>query len=233
MFSLLLSLALAGTSESLTQAADADLAEDVRMDAFNSLVMDFERVRPELEVVVHDDDHDARERWIAARVMGQSHSPDAKTALLALCDDPMPAMRAAAASALGDLGYKDTADRVGELLKDDAVIVRVAAADALGLLKAEASARHLESALNDRKNYYRGESLFVRRHFVEALGEIGAWSSVPALIACFDDRDASVQDAALVSLRKIVGYDFAEGRDRDEHMAAWRRWYAAEYAKGQ
>lgn len=227
----LLSLALAGTSEDLTQAANSDLPEEVRMEAFNTLVMDYDRIRPELEVVVHNDDHDARERWIAARVMGQTHSPDAKSALLKLCDDPMPAMRAAAASALGDLGYKDTADRVGQMLSDDAVIVRVAAADALGLLKSESSARYLEAALKDRTNYYRGESLFVRRHYVEALGEIGAWSSVPALIACFEDRDESVQDAALVALRKIVGYDFAEGRERDEHMEAWRRWYSSEYAK--
>ena len=227
----LLSLALAGTAEDLTQAADANLSEEVRMEAFNALVMDYDRIRPELEVVVHNDDHDARERWIAARVMGQTHSPEAKAALLRLCDDPMPAMRAAAASALGDLGYKDTADRIGQMLDDDAVIVRAAAADALGLLKAESSARYLEAALKDRTNYYRGESLFVRRHYVEALGEIGAWSSVPALIACFDDRDEAVQDASLVALRKIVGYDFAEGRDRDEHMEAWRRWYSSEYAK--
>lgn len=226
----LLSLALAGTAEDLTQAANANLSEDVRMEAFNALVMDYDRIRPELEVVVHNDDHDARERWIAARVMGQTHSPEAKAALLKLCDDPMPAMRAAAASALGDLGYKDTADRIGQMLDDDAVIVRAAAADALGLLKSESSARYLEAALKDRANYYRGESLFVRRHYVEALGEIGAWSSVPALIACFDDRDEAVQDASLVALRKIVGYDFAEGRDRDEHMEAWRRWYSSEYA---
>ena len=231
MFTLLLCAALAGTSEDLSRAADPDLGEEARMEAFNQLVLDFERVRPELEAIVHDDAHDARERWIAARVMGQSHSPNAKAALLKLCDDPMPAMRSAAASALGDLGYKDTADRIGLLLKDDAVIVRVAAADALGLIKAESSARYLEAALKDRSNYYRGNPLFVRVHFVTAIGEIGAWSSVPALIACFDDRDEAVQDEALVALRKIVGYDFAEGRDKTEHMAAWRRWYASEYLK--
>ena len=231
MLHLLMALALAGTAETLTQAADPDLSEELRMEAFNQLVLDYESIRPELEMVVHNDDHDARERWIAARVIGQSHNPKAKAALLVLCDDPMPAMRAAAATALGDLGYKDTADRVGQLLTDDALIVRVAAADALGLIKAEDSARYLEVALNDRTNYYRGTPLFVRVHYVNAIGEIGSWTSIPALIACFDDRDEAVQDAALVALRKIVGYDFAEGRNKEEQMEAWRRWYASEYDK--
>ena len=38
-----------------------------------------------------------------------------------------------------------------------------------------------------------------------------------------------ILSALALSTVKIVGYDFAEGRSEEEHMEAWRRWYAAEY----
>jgi HEAT repeat protein len=218
--------AIAGPAERLTTAANPDLPQHERQDAFNQLVMDYEQIRPDLENVLFDQDADTRERWIAARVMGHTRSPHAKTALLKLCDDPQPAMRAAAASGLGELGYKDTADRVGELLTDAAIMVRAEAAAALGKIGNESSARYLEAALRDGTNYYRDESLWVRSHYVQALGQIRSQTSIPVLITCLDDPDQNVQNASLEALRQIVGYDFAEGRSRQEHMEAWRRWHA-------
>ncbi|MCB9745646.1 MAG: HEAT repeat domain-containing protein [Alphaproteobacteria bacterium] len=212
----------------LTQAANGALPEAERMQAFNRLVMDWATVRPQLEAVARDDDADARERWIAIRVMGQTASRDALPILEDLAKDPMPAIRSAAASAMGDLGFKEASSALVPLLADDAVMVRAAAAVALGQVGDERSADALERSLADTSNYYRGSSLWVRVNYVEALGEIGARSSVPALVACFEDRDPAVRAASLEALRKIVGYDFAEGRTEAEHMEAWRRWAAAQ-----
>ena len=225
---LLMGTALAGVTEDLTTAADRDLDESARMQAFNKLVLDWKNQRPALEQIVLDANHDARERWVVVRVIGQTNDASASEVLLKLLEDPMPAMRAGAASALGDLGQKEHAAAVGVLLKDDAMFVRAAAADALGALGAESSAPFLEAALNDSSNYYRDSSLWVRTHYVTALGDIGSESSIPALVACFDDKDDQVVDAALLSLRKIVGYDFAEGRSKAEHIEAWRRWVASD-----
>lgn len=221
---LLVSLALAGTAEDLALAADAEQNEAARMQAFNKMVLDFSTARPALERVAQDPDADARQRWVAIRVMGQTRSRDALPALTALCADPMPAVRAAAAAALGDLGYVEAGQTLAGLLKDPAIMVRAEAATALGRLRDARSAPALERALSDRSNFYRGSSLWVRTLYVEALGQIGAWSSVPALVACLDDQDPAVVAAALVSLRGIVGYDFSEGRTREEHIEAWRRW---------
>lgn len=226
---LLPGLALGGPVEDrLGVAANGNLPEAERMQAFNRLVMDWSTARPQLEAIARDSSADARERWVAIRIMGQTNDKAAVAILKDLCADPMPAVRAAAAAALGDLGYKEASPTVAGLLSDEAVIVRAAAADALGLIEDERSAEALERALGDTSNYYRGSSLWVRVHYVDALGKIGARSSVPALVACFEDRDPAVRAASLEALREIVGYDFAEGRTEAEHMEAWRRWAAAE-----
>jgi HEAT repeat protein len=223
---LLLGLAFAGISEDLATASNRELDEAERMRAFNSLVLDWKTYRHELEAIALDQDHDARERWVVVRAMGQAHDPSTAEVLLKLLDDPMPAMRAGAASALGDLGDKAHAEAIAPLLRDDAMFVRASAADALGQIRDERSAEWLESALSDTSNYYRGSSLWVRVHYVAALGAIGNDSSIPALVACFDDADPLVVGAALTSLKSIVGFDFAEGRSQEEHIEAWRRWYA-------
>lgn len=225
---LLCSLAFSGVEDTVTRAANPDLAEPERRAAFNELTRSYQTERPQLEALLFDQSADARQRWVTARALGHTRSPQAKQALLKLCDDPMPAMRAAAAGGLGDLGFPDTSARVAELLRDDAIMVRGAAADALGLIGNHAAAPALEAALKDTSNFYRSQSLWVRVHFVQALGEIGAPSSMETLVKTLDDADPAVVDAALVSLRKIVGYDFAEGRSRAQHIEAWRRWYAAE-----
>ena len=223
---LFLSLAFAGIDDDLATAANRELDEAERMQGFNALVLDWKTYRHEMEAIALDPEHDARERWVVVRAIGQTHDPSADELLLKLLDDPMPAMRAAAVSALGDVGDKEHAAAIAPLLKDDAMFVRASAADALGQIRDEQSAKWLESALADTSNYYRGSSLWVRVHYVAALGAIGSDTSVPALIACFDDADPQVVAAALLSLKSIVGFDFAEGRSQEEHVEAWRRWYA-------
>ncbi len=219
-----LGAALASGPMDLTQAADADLSEDERMALFHAMVADYPRNRPWLEEIAFDDGHNARERWVAVRVLGQTGHPDAKVPLLKLIEDPMPAIRAAAAAGLGDLGDKSAASRLAELLKDAAIIVRAAAADSLGQLKVAETVGPLTDALWDAGSYYRGQSVWARRHYVDALGEIGSKKALPALVRALEDTDPNVVTSALKALRKIVGFDFAEGRTQAEHIEAWRRW---------
>ncbi len=221
---LALGVALASGPADLTQAADANLTEDDRMALFHAMVADYPRNRPWLEEIAADDAHNARERWVAVRVLGQTGHPDAKAPLLALCLDPMPAIRAAAAASLGDLGDKSVTQQLAKMLQDAAIIVRAAAADSLGQLKDAATVGPLTDALWDTDSFYRGQSVWARRHYVDALGEIGSAKALPALVRGLEDTDPNVVTSSLSALRKINGYDFAEGRTREEHIEAWRRW---------
>ncbi len=225
MLGLLWTMAFASVEEDLQLAADGDLDESARMVAFNRLVTDHDVGWDTLVKAAGDDDWAARERWIAVRVIGSTDDERAEAALVELTSDPMPAIRVAAATALADVGATGAGDTLIDLLDDKAIIVRAAAADSLGALKERKAIDPLAEAIADSSNYHRGSSLWVRGHYVDALGDIGSRDAIPALITCFDDTDPTVGDAALESLYAIVGYDFAEGRSRDEHMEAWRRWW--------
>ncbi len=224
---MLVSLALAGAGEDLSEASDAELGLTARMAAFDRLVQRGTTDITLVQQVAADPDGDARERWVAVRVLGQVGGPAARSVLLSLLSDKMPAMRAAAVQALGDLGDITTTQQVIPLLDDPAVIVRAGAAEALGKLRSAGAVDPLATALMSGRSYYRGSSLWVRRHYVEALGAIGDAAAVAVLARCLDDSDETVQVAAVGALGQVAGFDFADGRDFDEQRAAWRRWAQA------
>ncbi len=214
----------AGTREDLLQAADPDLPEPARMAAFERLVQGGTTDLSVLGALASDTKADSRQRWVAVRALGRVQGDRAEQILVGLIADPEPAMRAAAVQALGDLGQRRHAPRATALLDDPAIIVRASAAAALCQIGDEAAVAALSEALFARDSYYRGSSLWVRRHYVEAIGCIGRRGAVPALLRALDDNDPAVSEASLAALAKVAGFDYAEGRSPQEAKDAWRRW---------
>ncbi len=226
MTSLLLlwcALAHADPAADLRQASDSDLPEGARMEAFERLVR---TGTTDISLVsqVCAESEDTRERWVACRVLGQVGGARARDILVALLSDGEPAMRTAAAQALGDAGDPSVAPQLLPLLQDPAVIVRSGAAEALGKLKAESAVEALSSALFASDSYHRGQSMWVRRHYVDALGSIGHNSAVPALLKAMDDADEQVAAATVPAFEGVAGFSYGEGRSTVEERQAWRRW---------
>jgi len=215
--------ARADLAAALATAADAELSESARMSAFDALVE--QGYGEELIRLAEAPDLDARQRYVAIRALGRVNSPPAVDALVRLLSDDVSGLRGAAAAALAEGQHREHAEKIAALLKDSATIVRGAAADALVVLADPAVVPALVVALDDPSNHYRGTSLWVRRHFVAALGATKDRSALPALIRCLDDADAEVVDAALAALPLVSGASWADGRDRQEQIEAWRRWW--------
>lgn len=217
-------LALAGAREDLVAASNKSLDEAARMEAFDRLVtlgaMDMSVVMS----VSADANADARQRWVAIRVLGKVGGPAAREQLLARLKDDMPAIRVAAASALGDLGDPMAVQPLIDTLEDPALLVRAASADALGQLGDRRAVSALAAQLTDRDGYHRGNSLWVRKHYAEALGHIGDKAALPALLVGLDDPDPSVAEASVRAMEEIAGFTFSEGRTAAEQKAAWKRW---------
>jgi HEAT repeat protein len=222
---LALALALAGPADDdLRMASNEEAPEVTRREAFNRLV---ERGLTDLsviEAVARNPNADARQRWVAVRVVGKVGGDRGRKILMDIAQDDMPAMRTAAVQALGDIGDPQLAGQIEGALKDPAIIVRAGAAEALGKLGNPESVRALSDALAARDNYYRGQSLWVRRHYVEALGAIGSPRAVPTLLRCLDDADPAVVAGAMLAFEKVSGRSYAEGRSPEEQKEAWRRW---------
>lgn len=221
---LLALVAHADIGELVTRASDGELPEADRMTAFEQLVD--AGYGDELIALAESAESDARQRWVCIRALGKIDSPPGIQALERLLADDISGIRAAAASALGDAGHTEHALKIAPLLEDPAVIVRAAAADALAQLASAETVPYLGKALEDASNFYRGESLWVRSHYVAALGASKDKNAMPALIRCLDDADPRIVEAALPALEQVSGVSFADGRTPDEQIQAWQRWYA-------
>lgn len=89
MLSLLLlcSLAFSAVEDTVAIAANPDISEQERRAAFNQMTRDYQADRHQLEALLFDQSADARQRWVTARALGHTRSPQAKQALLKLCDE--------------------------------------------------------------------------------------------------------------------------------------------------
>jgi HEAT repeat protein len=117
-------------------------------------------------------------------------------ALRKLLEDPEPAVRGAAAEALGHLGAKEAVHDLLKLLRDVDASLRGAAARALGCLGAEKYAPELRMLLTDQVASVRGAA-------AEALGRVRDKQAVPVLLKLLQDVDDSPRGAAAEALGRL------------------------------
>lgn len=216
------SFAFAGVGEDVRTAADTDLPTEIREAAFRHLADPTSTAA--VLAAIEDKATPKEQRWVLIRSLGTNPSGEALDALLRMLSSTDALVRVATVEALGDRGDLTLTGKIAARLADPAVLVRSAAADALGRLKDPSTLGDLEHALADPTNTYRGASLWVRRQFVEAMGNIGGQPAVPYLGRAIDDTDPEVSRAAMTALEKIAGFSYKEGRSTDQEKEAWRRW---------
>jgi HEAT repeat protein len=219
---LLAGLAFAGIVEDVEFAADADKPLELRQAAFARLHEE-SAVDPVVALARNKETTPAR-RWVAIRSLGLNTAPSALAALLEFLESENAPTRIAALSALGERKDRSVSGRVAARLTDKALLVRHAAADALGLLGDPATLPDLGRALGDSSNNYLGTSLWLRRHFVEAMGRIGTTEAIRYLAPALDDADPAVVTAAVLALETVAGFSYREGRTDEQQTEAWRRW---------
>lgn len=221
---LLIQTAFGDAMQDLLLASDSNGSVEAREQAFDAVVRQGNTEIQYLLDISENAEQSTRLRWVAIRALGQIKGPQAEQVLLRLVKNSEPAIRTAAASALGDLGNQSHLALVGSLLKDEAVIVRVAAAEALGKYQDPKGVSMLEAALKDPRNQYRGASLWVRAHYVLALGAIQSPTAYPILLQCLSDSDPRVVQSTVSALEMIAGFSLGEGRSNQQEVQAWSRW---------
>ncbi|MCB0350652.1 MAG: hypothetical protein KDD38_05675, partial [Bdellovibrionales bacterium] len=103
------------------------------------------------------------------------------------------------------------------MLHDKALVVRTAAVQALRHLNATESQGLLWEKLYSSENYRGGESLWVRRHILEALEQFARPGQEAGFISVLNDKDKSLHPIALRTLNKITKENFVS-------TAEWRAW---------
>ncbi len=140
-------------------------------------------------------DNDSNIRKLAVQVLRNNGMPAVGSLIQALKDDEDPNIRKETAEALGFIGDVKAILPLIQALKDDDDRVQEESMKALikiGVPSIDALAK----VLNDRNNQ-------VRKHAVQALGEIKDARAVESLIQVFTDSDVDVLGDAVSALEKI------------------------------
>jgi HEAT repeat protein len=149
------------------------------------------------EAVKDDDLYTIRLTAIIA--LGNLRDPSSTNTLIEALSDPSPAVRVAAAKALGAIGDRKATQALRSLFHDlHNEQARTAAINALGKLKDPAAVPDLLEIINDE-----GDAWAVRKASVEALGEIRDTRAVDSLVNTLGDQYATVREASALALGKI------------------------------
>ena len=218
--------------ELLVSAANPRLSEQDGQRFFDELVARGGTALPSLAKLFRDPKSSDRENWVAARAIGRIGGEGARRSLEAGLESPRVITRLGAIAGLQNTADKASVEPLERALFDQAMTVRAAAADALGGLGARRSAVALSRALDLPANFHQGKSLFVRRHIVKALGDVGSISGIETLVAALSDSDAEVAMTALKALTKTTGMDFRGNSVlpgtpvAEADIEAWTSWWS-------
>lgn len=111
-------------------------------------------------------------------------------------------------------------------LSDKAMVVRTTAVKNLKSLKAIGSVDQLWSKLYSSENFRGTQSLWIRRHIMEALSDLSTSGDEARLIKVLDDNDHSLHPLAIETLERISGTRLGS-RDLvlKARMALWKSWW--------
>ncbi len=113
-------------------------------------------------------------------------------------------------------------------LDDSALVVRTQAVDTLGKLKNPESSKKLWSLLYSESNYMHHQSLWIRRHIVEALADFSPRGTEEKFIKVLDDADSTLYAPAIKGLERLSGKKLGnETMPVVYKRHLWKKWFEA------
>ncbi len=174
-------LALAGFATASPHRGDAATCSLHPQSASQDIASEIARLNSQLN------SSDEEERRSAVLALATLEAPAARNLLITATGDRSERVRAAAVTALGELGDTALAPLVAPLLlKDKSVFVRKSAAYALGRLRGQAGTAALVAALKDKNVEVRGAA-------ARALGEYADAQAIEPLSLALTDKSEFVR----------------------------------------
>ncbi|HLG20497.1 MAG TPA: HEAT repeat domain-containing protein [Bdellovibrionota bacterium] len=171
---------------------------------FSDLVAIGEEAVPPLAEIYVDASALWQSRWIAGMALGRLGGEEARLALEKGLKDPLFLVRLAAAQALGKMKDPQAAPRLREALSDKAMVVRSAVVDAMAELKDREAVSLLRAELVSPRSFYRGRSLWIREHILEALVSIGGEEAAETLLVVLKEEDPVLLERGCSALAQLV-----------------------------
>jgi HEAT repeat protein len=159
--------------------------------------------REALEHVAFNTAESLQNRWRAVTLLGRAYGPAAEDFLEKSLKSSDWFMRNAATIVIryGSRAWAVRWSRI--MLNDSALVVRTAAVESLKALNATTAQDILWEKLYDSQNYHAGESLWIRRHILEALVQFATPDQEAKFAAVLKEKDRSLRPLARQALEKI------------------------------
>ncbi len=158
-----------------------------------------------LKKIVNNADQPLTVRWRAMTSLGQVYPQKSLKFLIQQSKSKKWFHRNSSLLALKSAS-PNLAVRLSEkFLNDPALVVRTAAVQTLAELKAEGAREKLWKALDDKKNFRKGQSLWIRHHIMKTLAQFSEKQDQLRFVSYLHDKDLKVQLWAIDGLEKTTG----------------------------
>jgi hypothetical protein len=174
--------------------------------------------RRELKKIAFDKKETLENRWRALTAYGRIYKSAAQPVLEQALASQEWFMRNAALIVVS-YGQRQWAVKWARLLMHDpALVVRTAAVQTLRQLNAVDTTDLLWEKLYSAENYRSGQSLWIRRHILEALVQFAGRGQEGKFIRVLSDKDTSLHTVAVRGLEKVT-------RERFSTPDQWQAWW--------
>jgi hypothetical protein len=220
----LLSLAIVLISSGSVYAA---ISQEVRTEGALRLPLEnrlqaLEKQGPEgrlqLEKVAFDKSETLENRWRAVTSYGRLYKNHAREFLEKSLSSPEWFMRNAALVVVPYNQRPWAIQWARLLMHDPALVVRTAAVKTLRQLNATETSDLLWQKLYSSENYRAGQSLWIRRHILEALVQFASRGQEKKFISLLKDKDQALHPLAVRGLEKVTQKKF-------ETTEQWQAWW--------
>ncbi len=165
-------------------------------------------------------------RWRAVTASGRIAGSLAKPELKRAFQSHDWYMRNAALVSMAHIDRATATDWARRLLSDKSLVVRTAAVSTLSEFHDEASAALLWEKLYSKENFRGKQSLFIRRHIVEALARLKPKGSESQFVEVLADNDQTLHPAAIHALEAMTTKQIGKTTDPlNVKRAQWQRWW--------
>ncbi len=111
------------------------------------------------------------------------------------------------------------------LMNDSSLLVRAAATKVIGQHRDASSTAILWQRLDDKKNFHRGQGLFIRRKIVEALSKVTRPEESMRFLRVLNDKDPKVQEAGVTALEQINKVRLGKVKEPTSFKVSyWKNW---------
>lgn len=134
-------------------------------------------------------------------------------------------MRDAGLIAMSQIAPEMALSWARRMIHDPALVVRTTAVIVFQKRGKATDTDLLWNELDNKINFKRGESLWIRHHIVTTLGILSSPSDIPKFIPLLDDSDQRVRKASVTALETLTGEKPSyQGHHLTQKIAYWKKY---------